>query len=286
VPERQNCRHGTAGGDHDVARRTGRRGPRRRRGRPPSAREEFSVSTRTVRAHAHVGLPRNACTALISGIAVGVGAEAVRHDGTGFTVTLSGGEELTAEHLLVATGRRVDLAGLGVGAVGLDETARSVPTDERLRAAPGVWAVGDVTGQGALTHVAAYQAPIAAADILGEDGPPADHHAVPRVTFTDPEVGAVGLTEAAARERGLRVRVGLAQVPSTARGWRPVGGGPRPGAHRGARPDDLRLPDVPPRHLRRPARPRRSLTSRWATTAPRSSACSRPTSATCASRCR
>ncbi len=69
------------------------------------------------------------------------------------------------------------------------------------------------------SHVAAYQAPIAAADILGLDGPSADHRAVPRVTFTDPEVGSVGLTEAAARERGLRVRIGIAHVPSTARGW-------------------------------------------------------------------
>lgn len=155
------------------------------------------------------------------GIAVrtGVRAESVRHSVDGFVVRLSNGEELAAERLLVATGRRIDLAGLGVGALGLDESARSVPVDERLRAAPGVWAVGDVTGQGAFTHVAAYQAPIAAADILGLDGPPADHRAVPRVTFTDPEVGSVGLTEAAARERGLRVRVGIAHVPSTARGW-------------------------------------------------------------------
>lgn len=148
-----------------------------------------------------------------------VRAESVRHDGTAFTVSLDSGEQLAAAHLLVATGRRIDLTGVGVDAVGLDPTARSVPVDDRLRAAPGVWAVGDVTGRGAFTHVAAYQAPIAAADILGDDGPPASHHAVPRVTFTDPEVGAVGLTEAAAREQGLRVRVGLARVPSSARGW-------------------------------------------------------------------
>ena len=163
-------------------------------------------------------------------VRTGTRAQRVRHDGTAFTVTLDSGAEVTAEHLLVATGRRIDLAELGVEAVGLDASARFVPVDERLRAldpvagssaatVPGVWAVGDVTGRGAFTHVAVYQAPIAAADILGHDGPPAAYHAVPRVTFTDPEVGAVGLTEAAARERGLRVRVGVAAVPSSARGW-------------------------------------------------------------------
>lgn len=83
----------------------------------------------------------------------------------------------------------------------------------------GVWALGDVVGKGAFTHVATYHADIVVRDILSEDGPPADHHALPRVAFTDPEIGAVGLTEEQARERGIRVATGLAQVPSTARGW-------------------------------------------------------------------
>ena len=64
-----------------------------------------------------------------------------------------------------------------------------------------------------------YQAGIAVRDILGQDGPPADYRALPRVTFTDPEVGSVGLTEAQAREQGLAVRTGITQVPSSARGW-------------------------------------------------------------------
>jgi pyruvate/2-oxoglutarate dehydrogenase complex dihydrolipoamide dehydrogenase (E3) component len=75
-----------------------------------------------------------------------------------------------------------------------------------MRAANGVWAIGDVTGKGAFTHVAMYQAGIAVADILGQDGPGADYRALPRVTFTDPEVGSVGLTEAQAREQGLTAR--------------------------------------------------------------------------------
>ncbi|MGH2684304.1 MAG: NAD(P)/FAD-dependent oxidoreductase, partial [Actinomycetota bacterium] len=83
----------------------------------------------------------------------------------------------------------------------------------------GVWAVGDITGKGAFTHVAMYQSAIAVADILGKPTHPADYRALPRATFTDPEIGSVGLTEAQAREAGLDVRVGTAKVPHSARGW-------------------------------------------------------------------
>jgi pyruvate/2-oxoglutarate dehydrogenase complex dihydrolipoamide dehydrogenase (E3) component len=154
------------------------------------------------------------------GITVRTGTEVRRvgHDGTCFTVD-AGGQRVTAERLLVATGRRADLAALGIGAVGLDESARTIGVDDRMRAADGVWAVGDITGKGEFTHVSMYQAAIAARDILGQPGPAADYRAVPRVTFTDPEVGSVGLTEAAARDRGLRVRTGTARVPESARGW-------------------------------------------------------------------
>ncbi|MGI8330647.1 dihydrolipoyl dehydrogenase family protein [Actinomadura scrupuli] len=154
------------------------------------------------------------------GIGVRTGARATRvgHDGGTFTVSL-GEERLTATHLLVATGRRTDLRALGAGAVGLDEDAKVIDVDDRLRAAPGVWAIGDVTGRGAFTHVSMYQAAIVTRDVLGQDGPPADYRALPRVTFTDPEIGAVGLTEAQAREHGLTVRTGIAQAGATARGW-------------------------------------------------------------------
>ena len=145
-------------------------------------------------------------------------AERVSHNGTRFMVHLDM-STLTAERLLVSTGRRVDLAALGVAAVGLDDQARVIPTDGRMRAADGVWAIGDVTGKGAFTHMSMYQAAIAVRDILGQGGEPADYRAVPRVTFTDPEVGSVGLTEEQARAAGLRVRTGTAQVPYSARGW-------------------------------------------------------------------
>ncbi len=155
------------------------------------------------------------------GIAVrtGMRAQQVSHDGRAFTVSLADGTVLTGERLLAATGRRAGLAALGVGAYGLDDTAATVATDERMRAAGGLWAIGDITGKGAFTHVSMYQAVIATRDILGQDGPPAGYRAVPRVTFTDPEIGSVGLIEAQAREQGLTVRTGITQVPSSARGW-------------------------------------------------------------------
>jgi pyruvate/2-oxoglutarate dehydrogenase complex dihydrolipoamide dehydrogenase (E3) component len=152
-------------------------------------------------------------------VRTGAPAERVSHDGQDFTVTLAGGEALTAQRLLVAAGRRTGLAALGIAAAGLDETARAIGVDNRMRATNGVWAIGDVTGKGAFTHVAMYQAGIAVADILGQDGPGADYRALPRVTFTDPEVGSVGLTEAQAREQGLTARTGITQIPSSARGW-------------------------------------------------------------------
>ena len=103
--------------------------------------------------------------------------------------------------------------------MGVDPSARVAPIDDRCRVADGVWAVGDITGQGAFTHVAMYQAGIVIGEILGEGGPAADYRALPRVTFTDPEVGSVGLTEQQARERFTSIMVGSTNVPSTARGW-------------------------------------------------------------------
>jgi pyruvate/2-oxoglutarate dehydrogenase complex dihydrolipoamide dehydrogenase (E3) component len=152
-------------------------------------------------------------------VRTGVAAASIAHGGGGFTVRLASGEQLTAAELLVATGRRTSLAGLGTGKVGIDETQRWVPVDDHLRAAPGVWAVGDITGKGAFTHMSVYQAGIVVADILQQQHHGAEYHAVPRVTFTDPEIGSVGLTEAQARDQGMEVQVGLTQVPGSARGW-------------------------------------------------------------------
>ena len=151
-------------------------------------------------------------------VRTGTPATSVSHDGRQFTVRLDGGT-LTAQRLLVATGRRTRLAGLGVAAAGVQENGRTIGVDERMRAASGVWAIGDITGVSAHTHMAMYQAGVAVRDILGTGGPGADYRAVPGVTFTDPEIGQAGLTEARAREQGVDVRTGVTQIPSSARGW-------------------------------------------------------------------
>ncbi|MGW2412577.1 dihydrolipoyl dehydrogenase family protein [Streptomyces tubercidicus] len=144
----------------------------------------------------------------------------ISHVGTEFTVRLEGnGQRLTAERLLVATGRHAVLTPLAVDTVGLDPAAGSVRTDGRMQAGEGLWAVGDITGRGSFTHVSMYQAEIAVRDILGQAGPDADYRALPRVTFTDPEIGAVGLTERQAREQGLRVRTSVVTTASSTRGW-------------------------------------------------------------------
>ena len=150
---------------------------------------------------------------------IGMTARRVDSEGSGVAVELDGGLVLHAERVLVATGRRADPAAAGLGTVGVDPSARVAPIDERCRVADGVWAVGDITGKGAFTHVAMYQAGIVIRDILGEGGPAADYQALPRVTFTDPEVGSVGVTEQQARERFTSVLVGSTNVSSTARGW-------------------------------------------------------------------
>jgi pyruvate/2-oxoglutarate dehydrogenase complex dihydrolipoamide dehydrogenase (E3) component len=154
------------------------------------------------------------------GLDVRTGAKVteVGHDGSGFVIRVDD-ETVTAERLLISVGRRAPLRELGVAALGLDPDMRFFDPDDHLRVAPGVWALGDATGKGAFTHVSMYQAGIVVRDVLGDPGPGAEYHAVPRVTFTDPEVGAVGLTEAQARERGVRVRVGHADLASSARGW-------------------------------------------------------------------
>jgi len=156
------------------------------------------------------------------GVAVRTGAviERVEPSGaTGATLHLQGGEALSGERLLVATGRRSDLTSLGVDALGLDTEARAVPVDGRMRVVPGVWAVGDVTGKGAFTHVAVFQARLCVADILGRPLPDADYRALPRVTFTDPEIGSVGLTEEQARVEGGDVTVFHQPLSASTRGW-------------------------------------------------------------------
>jgi len=154
------------------------------------------------------------------GIGIRTGAKIARvdHDGGEFTVDL-GVEKLRADRLLVAAGRRPNLADIGLDTVGLDPAARSIDTDERMRAGDKLWAIGEITGKGAFTHMSMYQSAVAVRDLLGEDGPWADYRAVSRVTFTDPEVGSVGVTEKQAREAGIDVRTATTSIAESSRGW-------------------------------------------------------------------
>ena len=150
-------------------------------------------------------------------VIIGAQATAVRQGRDGIEVEV-GGRTVTAERLLVATGRRPNTADLGLELIGI-EAKKGIPVDGRLSAGDRVWAIGDVTGLGAFTHLAMYHAGIVVSAILGKEGHDADHHALPRVTFTDPEVGSVGLSEADAREQGIKVRTGSSKGAESARGW-------------------------------------------------------------------
>jgi dihydrolipoamide dehydrogenase len=147
------------------------------------------------------------------GVRLGTPLSAVRRDGTDGPVraTLADGEEIVADEILVATGRRPRTADLGLETVGL-APGRPVSVDDRLRAVgvPGKWlyAIGDCTGLAPFTHMGKYQARIAADVITGCNvRDRASRDAVPRVTFTDPQVAAVGVTVAEAAGRGMAVRV-------------------------------------------------------------------------------
>jgi pyruvate/2-oxoglutarate dehydrogenase complex dihydrolipoamide dehydrogenase (E3) component len=140
-------------------------------------------------------------------------AESVtRRDGARH-VKLSNGREVQASELLVATGRRARVHGIGLESVGIEPGKRGVEVDERCRAGDGVWAIGDVTGVMQFTHVGMYQGRIAAQDIAGEHVR-ASYHAIPRVVFSDPEIAAVGMTVAQARAKGIELatsRIELAE---------------------------------------------------------------------------
>jgi pyruvate/2-oxoglutarate dehydrogenase complex dihydrolipoamide dehydrogenase (E3) component len=152
------------------------------------------------------------------GITVLAGAtvDSVTHDDDGFTLRVDG-KPVHVEKLLVAAGRHANLDFVGLDTVGLPDDLKVVETDERMRAGKLLWAIGDITGKGAFTHVSMYQAAVVVRDVLGEDGPWADYRAVPRVTFTSPEVASVGLSEKAARDAGLDVAVSTGDLG--ARGW-------------------------------------------------------------------
>jgi dihydrolipoamide dehydrogenase len=177
-------------------------------------------------------------------VLTGTRMTSVRREGTDGPVhaTTSTGQELVADEVLVAAGRRPSTADLGLETVGLTP-GRFIDVDDRLRAVgaspdqkgrqgdgTGGWlyAIGDCNGRAMLTHMGKYQGRVAADVILGRDvRDRSSGDVVPRVTFTDPQVSAVGLTSAQARERGLRVRTvehGTGDVPGAYTQGRGAGG--------------------------------------------------------------
>ena len=118
--------------------------------------------------------------------------------------------ELRGDHLLVATGRRPRVEGIGLETVGVEANPHGIPVDEYLRAGERLWAIGDVTGVWPLTHVGEYEGDVVAENIAG-DRRPANYEAVPRVTYTDPQAAAVGAIEAP-----YSATAPLSEVPKTA----------------------------------------------------------------------
>jgi pyruvate/2-oxoglutarate dehydrogenase complex dihydrolipoamide dehydrogenase (E3) component len=137
---------------------------------------------------------------------------------SGIIVHLKSGAVVAAERLLVATGRRPNADAWRAAGLAQTEHGWLKVDPETLEAQPGVFGAGDVTGLGGFTHLAYYHGQVVARRLRGMDAR-ADHTAVPRVTFTDPEIASVGLSEAAARASGIDVVVAGADPAETARGY-------------------------------------------------------------------
>jgi pyruvate/2-oxoglutarate dehydrogenase complex dihydrolipoamide dehydrogenase (E3) component len=122
---------------------------------------------------------------------LGARVTAARRDGEDYVLELEDGREVRGDRLLVATGRRPRVAGIGLETIGVEAGPHGIPVDAQLRVADRVWAIGDVTGVRLLTHVGKYQGEVVAANILG-DPRKANYEAIPSVVYTDPQVAAVG----------------------------------------------------------------------------------------------
>jgi pyruvate/2-oxoglutarate dehydrogenase complex dihydrolipoamide dehydrogenase (E3) component len=137
-------------------------------------------------------------------------AAAARREGEEYVLQFDGGTELRGDRLLVCTGRRPRVEGIGLETVGVQAGPHGIPVDEHMRAGERLWAIGDVTGIWPLTHVGEYEGDVAAANIAG-DARRANYEAVPRVTYTDPQAAAVGASEAQ-----YSATAPLSEVPKTA----------------------------------------------------------------------
>lgn len=120
---------------------------------------------------------------------------------------------IEVDEILVAVGRSLDGKALGLHTAGIEWSSRGIKVNDQLRTSrPWAWAAGDVVGGALFTHVASEMGQVAARNALRGTADRVDLRIVPRVTFTDPEVASVGVTEAAAKKSGRKVRVGFARV--------------------------------------------------------------------------
>jgi pyruvate/2-oxoglutarate dehydrogenase complex dihydrolipoamide dehydrogenase (E3) component len=149
-------------------------------------------------------------------LVLGVQAAGARRDGDDYVLELDDGPTLRGDRLLVATGRRPRVEGIGLETVGIAPDPDGIPVDPQLRAGDGLWAIGDVTGIWPLTTTGKYQGDIVAANILGEPRE-ANYDALPRVVFTDPQAAAVGATDA--RYTATALISGVARIATYTRAY-------------------------------------------------------------------
>jgi pyruvate/2-oxoglutarate dehydrogenase complex dihydrolipoamide dehydrogenase (E3) component len=143
-------------------------------------------------------------------LVLGTHATAARREGEEYVLAFDGHPELRGDRLLVATGRRPRVEGIGLETVGVEANPHGIGVDDHLRAGERLWAIGDVNGIWPLTHVGEYEGDVVAENIRG-DGRPANYDAVPRVVYTDPQAAAVGATEAQ-----YSATAPVSEVPKTA----------------------------------------------------------------------
>jgi pyruvate/2-oxoglutarate dehydrogenase complex dihydrolipoamide dehydrogenase (E3) component len=143
-------------------------------------------------------------------LVLGSHASAARRAGDDYVLEFEGRPELRGDKLLVATGRRPRVDGIGLETVGVEADGHGIPVDSRLRAGERLWAIGDIAGIWPLTHVGKYQGDVVAANILGESRE-ANYEAVPRVVYTDPQAAAAGAGEAE-----FSATAPVSEVPKTA----------------------------------------------------------------------
>jgi len=144
-------------------------------------------------------------------LALGVRVTSARRDGDEYVLVLEDGSELRGDRVLVATGRRPRVHGIGLETVGITPDAKGIHVDANLRAGERLWAIGDVTGVWPLTHVGEYEGEVVASNILGE-AREANYDAVPRVTYTHPQAAGVGALEA--KYSGTALLTDVAKTPT------------------------------------------------------------------------